>query len=140
VHSTCARTREAETRRRRCAGYRLLVIVYGICLLARGCLGVRAARCVLAQGVPLERREPRDGKSKSQDRTAHCQSNLILYTRNRHTAPRHSCHAHSVRVPQARVGAGARCGERARWLRPGTPWWDGVCFLVVLVVFLLQSV
>jgi hypothetical protein len=53
-------------------------------------------------------------------------------------APRHSCHAHSVRVPQAR-GAGARCGKRARWLRPGAPW-DGVSFLVVLVVFLLQSV
>ena len=45
----------------------------------------------------------------------------------------------TVRVPRARVGAGARCGERARWLRPGTPW-DGVSFLVVLVVFLLQSV
>jgi hypothetical protein len=36
-------------------------IVY--CLLARSCLGVRAARCVVAPGVPLERRESRDGKS-----------------------------------------------------------------------------
>jgi hypothetical protein len=53
---------------------------------------------------------------------------LILYS-----GPAHSTAA------QARVGVGARCGERARWLRPETPW-DGVSFLVVLVVFLLQSV
>ena len=39
----------------------VLSIVY--CLLARSCLGVRAARCVVAPGVPLERRESRDGKS-----------------------------------------------------------------------------
>ena len=31
------------------------------CLLARSCLGVRAARCVVAPGVPLERRESRCG-------------------------------------------------------------------------------
>jgi hypothetical protein len=73
-----------------------------------------------------------------------CCPNLILsYTRNRTHSPQHrgtpSCHAHSVRVPQARAGAGARCGERSRWLRPGIPW-DGVSFLVVLDVFLLQSV
>ena len=44
-----------------CKKHRMRSIVY--CLLARSCLGVRAARCVVAPGVPLERRESRDGKS-----------------------------------------------------------------------------
>jgi hypothetical protein len=32
-----------------------LFVYLSICLLALSCLGVRAARCVVAQGVPVER-------------------------------------------------------------------------------------